>query len=335
MSGRGWCCLIAGVLALSVAVGTRPESTGEEARTVRLSDVRIRDPFILPDEATKTYYLCVSHSVGGDRTKTGVAVYTSKDLETWRGPLSVFEVPSDFWGQKGVWAPELHAYRGKYYIFTTFDTDDKFPDQWPNWLPRVKRGSQVLVGDSPMGPFRPFRNRSHTATNLMTLDGTLRVEDGVRYMVYCHEWVQIKDGTVELVRLKEDLSDVEGEPVTLFKGSDALWARPLKEYPGAYVTDGPFLYRTKTGKLLMVWSSFGEGGYTTGIAMSRSGKVKGPWRQAAEPLFSGDGGHGMIFRKFDGTLMLVLHQPNCSPNERARLFELEDTGETVKIKNGR
>lgn len=50
-------------------------------------------------------------------------------------------------------------------------------------------------------------------------------------------------------------------------------------------------------------------------------------------LFSDDGGHGMIFKRFDGQLMLVLHQPNKRPNERGRLFELEDTGEALRIKS--
>jgi hypothetical protein len=39
----------------------------------------------------------------------------------------------------------------------------------------------------------------------------------------------------------------------------------------------------------------------------------------------------MLFTRFDGQLMLVLHQPNEGGRERARLFELEDTGETLRI----
>lgn len=167
----------------------------------------------------------------------------------------------------------------------------------------------------------------------MTLDGTLWVEDGVPYMVFCHEWLQVKDGTIELIRLKDDLSDVVGESRTLFHGSDGPWVVGPKEYPGAYVTDGPFLYQTKTGKLLMLWSSGGAQGYTTGIAVSQTGKIKGPWTQVREPLFKADGGHAMIFKRFDGTLMLVLHQPNRGLLERARLFESEDTGDSIRIKN--
>jgi hypothetical protein len=39
----------------------------------------------------------------------------------------------------------------------------------------------------------------------------------------------------------------------------------------------------------------------------------------------------MIFRALDGTLRLLLHCPNRSPDERARLFELIDAGDTICI----
>ncbi len=37
----------------------------------------------------------------------------------------------------------------------------------------------------------------------------------------------------------------------------------------------------------------------------------------------------MIFRRFDGGLMVALHSPNRSPDERCRLIEVEDTGDTL------
>jgi len=39
----------------------------------------------------------------------------------------------------------------------------------------------------------------------MAFDGTLWVEEGQPYMIYCHEWVQVEDGTMELVELAPDL----------------------------------------------------------------------------------------------------------------------------------
>ncbi len=299
-------------------------------QSVKLTDVRLRDSCILPDEATKTYYL-VSAGRRGPNGRATVVQYSSKDLHTWNGPRVIFEVPEDWWGDRGIWAPEIHRYKGKYYLFLTFDSSHLLTEQWRNWRARVKRGSQVLWSDAITGPFHPFENRSTLPTDMMTLDGTLWVEDDVPYMVFSHEWVQIKNGAIELVKLKDDLSAADGEPVKLFDGSDAPWSVKNQTY-GCHVTDGPYLYRSKTGKLLMVWSGFGTGGYTTGIALSQSGKLAGPWTQQAEPLYAADGGHPMIFRRFDGQLMLTLHSPNDSPSTRQRIFELEDLGDTLRVK---
>jgi arabinan endo-1,5-alpha-L-arabinosidase len=322
--------------ALDATAQVQPVNRAQNPGKVRLADVRMRDVFILADETSRTYYAVSSTFVPSTegRGRPAVRAYTSKDLVTWEGPHVIFQTPTGFWGDaniRGIWAPELHSYKGKYYLIATFDTDSKLSEQWRNWLPRVKRGTQVLVSNSPLGPFEPFHNHSTLPADMMTLDGTLWIEDGVPYMVFCHEWVQIKDGTVELVQLKEDLSETVGEPVHLFNGSDASWSRKQAPY-SCYVTDGTYLYRTKTGKLIMIWSSFGTKGYTIGIAVSSTGKVRGPWVQQDAPLVTDDGGHGMIFKRFDGQLMLVFHRPNSRSLERAQLFELEDAGDTLRLK---
>ncbi|MFR6419834.1 MAG: hypothetical protein ACLUOK_19850 [Parabacteroides distasonis] len=43
-------------------------------------------------------------------------------------------------------------------------------------------------------------------------------------MIYCHEWVQIADGSMELVRLTDDLSAPVGNSLTLFHASAAPWS---------------------------------------------------------------------------------------------------------------
>lgn len=297
----------------------------DSTNIVKLSSIHLRDVCILPDQATKTYYM-----VGpGFRT---VRVYTSEDLANWQGPRTIFRPATNIWDNipvVNIWAPEMHTYHGKYYLFLTFDTRNRFPEQWRDWLPRVTRGSQILASDSPVGPFTPFANHSTLPVDMMTLDGTFWVEDGVPYMVFCHEWVQIKDGTVESVRLKEDLSATDGEPKRLFNGSDASWSKKSDEY-GCHVTDGPYLYKGKAGRLYMIWTSGGYTGYTTGIAISDSGKLAGRWRQQAEPIYAKDGGHGMLFTTFEGRLMMVLHSPN-GPGARPHVFEMEDTGQTLRI----
>jgi arabinan endo-1,5-alpha-L-arabinosidase len=324
MTLRTRVCVASALLCLSVVTVVQAQPATRSARPIKLADIRMRDVCILANQACKTYYM-----VGP--TRRGVRAYTSKDLAVWEGPQVIYSAPDDVWGDilvVGIWAPELHAYKGKYYLFLTFDTRNRLPEQWRNWLPRVTRGSQVLAAEAPSGPYKPFASHSTLPVDMMTLDGTFWVEDGVPYMVFCHEWVQIKDGTIEYVRLKEDLSQTDGEPNRLFNGSDAAWSKKSDQY-GCHVTDGPYLYKGKTGKLYMVWTSGGAGGYTEGIAISASGKLAGPWTQQAEPIFTG-GGHGMLFTTFDGKLMNVLHAPN-NMGARPRIFEMEDSGDTLRI----
>lgn len=304
------------------AVGCLLSASVLEASTA-LTNIHIRDPFVLPVKQEGNYYLVASAG-------RSVTVRQSKDLLAWEEPKTVFAAPEGFWGTGSIWAPEMHQYRGRFFLFATFMNDKPIGEQWTNWPPRIHRGTQVLTADSPQGPFEPFANHSHTPTNEIALDGTLWIENDVPYMVYCHEWVQVRDGGIKLIRLADDLSTTVGEPQFLFKGGDAPWAPRGKD---RYITDGPALYRSKSGKLFMLWSGFSKTGYTTGLAISDSGKVAGPWRQQAEPFFSKDGGHPMIFRQFDGTLTVALHSPNKGPLERCVLIEVEDTGETLQRHN--
>lgn len=303
----------------------------QESKSLNISEIRIRDPFILSDLKTKTYFMYaqMSNRLGEKNPQKGVEVYISKNLKEWQRPSAVFQIPNNFGATWMVWAPEVHFYKGKYYLFVTFTSRDTLGPQTngKQWPKLYKRGTQILVSDSPMGPFKPFRNEPHTPENWQALDGTLFVEDQKPYMVFCHEWVQIKDGTMEFVQLKDDLSGTIGFPVTMFKGSDAPWAKRSDRY----ITDGPFFYWTFQNELLMIWSSFGKQGYAVGIAVSQSKKLKGPWKQQSKPLFSNDGGHGMIFKTFDDVLLIALHQPNRSPNERLNLYKLRDTGKSLEI----
>ena len=146
------------------------------------------------------------------------------------------------------------------------------------------------------------------------------------YMVFCHEWVQIKDGTIAYLPLTDDLRAAAGPAAELFAASSAPWNNH-DDPDGTHVTDGPFLYRTSGGKLLMLWSTFGKHGYAIGYSVSQSGGIEGPWVPAEQPLFDRDGGHGMLFTDKSGQLMLTIHSPNDTPNERAVFLPVIDTGD--------
>jgi arabinan endo-1,5-alpha-L-arabinosidase len=193
------------------------------------------------------------------------------------------------------------------------------------------RGTQALVSDSPLGPFAPMTSSPLTPEHWECLDGTLFVDQGVgedgvhnseSWMVFCHEWLQVQDGEMCAIRLSDDLRSTTGEPIVLFRASEAPWTHPAREVN--YVTDGPFMHRTEMGELLMLWSSIGENGYAIGISRSESGTILGPWTHAEAPLFRENGGHGMVFRTFEGALRLAIHAPNRTPNERAVFFPLQE-----------
>jgi hypothetical protein len=304
------------------------------------SEIRIRDPFVLPDPGSQTYYVYGTTTSGifdAGIERKAVMVFTTKDLETWEAPVPVWEVPEDHWGRETVWAPEVHRYRDRWYLFVTITSKDTLPTP-PGRPQNVKRGTEILVADSPLGPFEPIGDGPQTPHDWMALDGSLWVEDGVPYMVFCHEWAQITDGTFDIVRLSDDLSRPIGEPRLLFSASEGPWVRCRGDigelYQGkryhAYVSDGNWLHRTKDGTLLMLWSSYGPAKYAVGVARSESGSVFGPWVQEPDPIWVDDGGHPMLFETFDGRLVMVIHQPNRRV-ERARFFEMEDLGHTLRV----
>jgi hypothetical protein len=129
------------------------------------------------------------------------------------------------------------------------------------------------------------------------------------------------------MKLTPDLAAAADEPILLFKASQPYWADKERE---TFITDGPFMYRTKSGELLMIWSTFTQKGYIQAIARSDNGEIDGNWIHES-PLFEGNGGHGMIFESFEGRKYLILHSPNENPLERPVMFEIAEENNTIKL----
>ncbi len=285
---------------------------------MKLQDIHIRDPFILLEGGR--YYLYGSRGNETWGKATGLDVYESDDLVSWSGPSVVFTPPEGFWADMHFWAPEVHQYHGKFYMFVSFKSET------------ACRGTQILVADTPKGPFTLHSDGPVTPRDWECLDGTLYIDrDGKPYMVFCHEWLQVKDGEMCAVRLSDDLKQAVGEPFLLFRASEPDWA--LKDKT-EFVTDGPWMYRTASGKLLMLWSSSAANGYVEAIAYSDNGDVTGRWQHQKQLLFDQDGGHGMIFTSKEGKLFFILHNPNNSPMERPVILPLEERDGTLAVIRG-
>ena len=295
---------------------------------VPLDSIVLSDPCILPDRATMTYYM----------TGTGGKLWKSKDLRYWDGPYTVAETdPASWMGPEPmIWAAELHPYKGKYYYFATFTNPDvKIGSFRGNEIER--RACHVLVSDKAEGPYRPMEDKTYLPAEKPTLDGTLWVDtDGKPYMVYCYEWLQTWDGTIEKIELKPDLSGSMGEGQLLFRASDSPWSREVidGDTVASKVTDGPYLFRTQTGRLGMIWTSWIYDVYTQGVAYSESGTLDGPWVQEEQPITPPNFGHGMLFRTFDGQLLMSVHSHkdiNSHFHRVPHLFKVDDSGDKIVV----
>ena len=271
---------------------------------LKKEDIRIRDPFILTDTENRCYYMYGTTDLCPDTLHTGTtfSVYKTEDLEHFEPPKVIFSAQeSDFWATMDFWAPEVHKYNGKYYLLASFKREDRC------------RGTQILACDTPDGTFRPISEGPVTPADWECLDGTLWVENGTPYMVFCHEWLQVKNGEICAIPLTADLSAPAGAPVVLFRATDnPLVSEFSSRHPNCFVTDGPFLFR-ENGQLKMIWSSFHEKRYA--VLEATADTLLGPW-QHGKSRFPFDGGHAMIFHRLDGTRMISLHTPNKANTER-------------------
>lgn len=321
--------LIVIILAVNVLNAFSQTKHRTYRENIPLDSIRLSDPAILADKNTKMYYM----------TGTGGLLWKSKDLAKWSGPYVVIQTDSTSWMGKNpmVWAAELHYYKGKYYNFATFTNRDvKIDTVRGNVIER--RACHILVSDKAEGPYRPMKDKEYLPANMPTLDGTLWVDkDNKPYLVYCYEWLQNWNGTIEKIELKPDLSGSVGESKLLFRASDSPWSREVENgvVKPNKVTDGPYLFKTKKGKLGMIWTSWIDDVYTQGVAYSKSGTLDGPWIHEKEPITPPNFGHGMLFQTFEGKWLMSVHSHK---NIRGRyhrvphLFEVDLKGKKLKVK---
>ena len=280
------------------------------------ADFVIRDPFVLVHDGL--YYMYGTCAT----PKPGYGCFVSPDLAHWAGPFNVFTAAADFDGDKNFWAPECHAYGGAFYLFATYHS--RTTDH---------RGVSVFRADDPLGPFEEISDGHVTPHDQDCIDGTLYVDGaGQPYMVYVAEWTSTDDGIGRMAAapLSDDLTHFISEPRELFRADDPFW-KPHK------ITDGPFLYKSRTGKLLMLWSNMSPDGYCVALASAKS--ITGKWRQQLARLYVKDrrrvydGGHGMLFTDLNGQLTLCIHAPNdgdVAP-ARAAFFPVRDLGYTLAL----
>ncbi len=291
-------------------------SSAQELR----SDIDLSDPFIMADARSQQYYM----------TGTGGGLWQSGDLEVWTYlgfPLQ-FNEAAWMGASPQVWAAEIHAIDGKYYNFSTLTNGNITIDS--DGHPR--RAVHIMSSTLPQGKYSLISggDATYVPAEKTTLDASYFEDtDGKRYLIYCHEWIQNGNGTIEYIELKPDMKGTVGEGVVMTRAHDATWNT-------SPVTDGPYLFRTQTGRLGMIWTSWHGDRYVQGVAYSSTGKLNGPWKHEPLPITPDNYGHGMLFRTFEGQLLMSIHSHrniNLDAQHFERhpvLFVMDDSGDRLR-----
>lgn len=311
-------------------------------RTVHFNDLSMSDPYILADAATNTYYL----------TSSGGRMYKSKDLIMWEGPYNIIDLTGS-WCEKAGFAAaaEIHKIGDYYYYAGTWSDHSDIIQAIPKRYNVPHNQTYLLRSENVEGPYVPFSinpenpgvvdpNYDYEPHDWDCIDGTLYEEDGHIYMVFVHEWTQLIDGTMDYIELSSDLTHtISKKPVTMFRASAAPFCREMNglgeatfglKMPG-WVTDGPQMFRTQTGKLGMLWATWGEGRYLQGICYSESGKINGPWIQEEKAFLGNNSGHGMLFNTFSGTLVYVVHHVEGNGPRKPQFWTVDNSGDKLVL----
>lgn len=280
---------------------------------MKREDLHIRDPFVYAENGT--YYLL--GTTGNDTWERGsdLVLYVSRDLERFEKKC-VLVTDGSLSSYQNIWAPELHFYRGKYYLIVSVYRAD------------LGRGSLIFVSDALDGRFTMLTGNYITPKGWGCLDATLFVYANTPYLCFSNEWMtpisRDGDGSLFIAELKEDLTELIGKPKKIVSGKDSGIAIEIgDEKTRGYVAEGPWLYE-ENEKIVLLWSTIGKNGYTVVRSISKNG-VFGDYVYD-KILFDRDGGHCMCFTDLNGERVLALHQPNTMPNERLRLFSLRELG---------
>lgn len=124
-------------------------------RIIESSVEQLRDPCVLVENGV--YYMY------GTGWKCYKNMSGRLDGE-WEYLGVVAEDPDDVKGDR--WAPEVHKYNGKYYMFTTYKSEK-----------RGMRGCTVMCADSPEGPFTEISEGHVTPKEWDAIDATLYIDE--------------------------------------------------------------------------------------------------------------------------------------------------------------
>ncbi|TRZ42047.1 family 43 glycosylhydrolase [Robertkochia solimangrovi] len=222
---------------------------------------------------------------------------------------------------KDIWAPEIHYYDGKWYVYFAADNGD-------NNTHRM----YVLENDNsdPFSDNWSFKGKIAAQTDKWAIDGNVYRYKGKFYMVWSG-WKGDENGqqNIYLAAMKNPL-EIEGDRV-LISSPVFDWEKhgDLNDDvnpPHVYVNEGP-QFLEHDGRLFVVYSASGcwTDFYSLGLLSFNGEKDllnSANWHKSNLPVFTQNSingvyapGHNSFFRSPDGTEDWILYHGNSEPNQ--------------------
>lgn len=290
------------IILISICVA--PACIGQKTYTNPIdTSMRLSDPYVLNHDGT--YYLYASTDL-----REGFRAWKSANLVEWEPIGWVFKKSEKTWGQGAFWAPEVIAYKGKFYMVYSSSGKTVFDNGM-----RIC----VAVADRPDGPFKelyaPLFDFGYG-----TIDAHVYIEDNHPYLYFekvgavGEYWEQngFLWGVIFGVELAEDLSQPLHEPKLCiypeqkWEGLDKMWARS---------NEGMTVFKVNNTYYMMYSANhWADPNYAIGYATSDR-PVGGMWtKYEGNPILEKDlekgisgPGHNSIIRSPDGKELFIVY----------------------------
>lgn len=291
--------------------------------------IAIADPFVLYHEGT--YYL-----YGTSAVNTGFIAYASKDLVNWQRYGLVLEKTEDSWSQSNFWSPEVVPVKGEFHMYYNASSNEDSEGR-----PRRLRLC-VAKGTSPLGPFTELKAPIYDPDGDGFIDPHVFVDDDGRAYVYFTR-VTIGRNEIQVVRLKENMVDFDGEPVLCVRPTEPWESHPWRG--GHVVAEGAHVLKHK-GLYYLTYSAnhYLDPNYCIGYAVSEN--PLGPWKKyEGNPILKRTDhiygpGNGMAVASPDGKERFIVYHVHNNLSEvhprrlaidRIRFVPSEDGPDTIEI----
>ncbi len=302
----------AGLFIVFLALWIMPQSPAvaqAQTYTNPVGDsIFVADPFVLQYEGT--YYLY------GTSAGDGFKGWTSPNLVDWEPIGYVYRRTEETWGERSFWAPEVVAYKGRFYLVYSSNGQTEYGELFQ---------ISIAVADDPAGPFEdlytPLFEPGYSA-----IDAHIFIdEDDTPYLFFemvglvgeLHDQQGYLWGVIFGVELSEDLSRPLTAPKLIlyptqeWEGVNSFWARSNEGM--TVFKEGDTYYMTYSG------NHYRDPNYGVGYATAKH--PLGMWtKYEGNPILKKDlskgvsgPGHNAIITSPDGSERFIIYHSHSDP----------------------